>query len=108
MYPNKRGRDRLYILAEVLGIAQSGALKTNIMYRANLSFTQLNEYLDLLLRMNLIEIINSMGKTIYRTTPKGLVYLKTYKEIIELLKPAGFGALGYEKGVPIVELAGDE
>jgi predicted transcriptional regulator len=83
--PRKR-RDRLYILAEILDIAKEGSLKTQIMYRANLSFTQLNEYLDLLLSMKLVGLIEDKGKTIYKTTSKGLQYLQNYKEIIELLK----------------------
>lgn len=83
--PRKR-RDRLYILAEILDIAKEGSLKTQIMYRANLSFTQLNEYLDLLTTMKLIEITENKDKTIYKTTPKGFQYLQNYKEIIELLK----------------------
>ena len=38
----RKRRDRLYILAEILAIAKNGYLKTQIMYRANLSFAQLN------------------------------------------------------------------
>lgn len=83
--PRKR-RDRLYILAEILDIAKEGSLKTQIMYRANLSFAQLNEYLDLLMTMKLVGIIKGKEKTIYKTTHKGLQYLENYKEIIQLLK----------------------
>lgn len=83
--PRKR-RDRLYILAEILDIAKEGCLKTQIMYRANLSFTQLNEYLDLLLNMKLVESSENSERTVYKTTPKGIQYLENYKEIIELLK----------------------
>lgn len=83
--PRKR-RDRLYILAEILDIAKDGTLKTQIMYRANLSFTQLNEYLDLLVSMKLVGLIAEKEKNIYKTTAKGLQYLQNYKEIIELLK----------------------
>jgi len=83
--PRKR-RDRLYILAEILDIAKTGSLKTQIMYKANLSFTQLNEYLDLLLNMKLVELIDYREKTVYKTTSKGLQYLQDYKGITELLK----------------------
>jgi predicted transcriptional regulator len=34
-------RDKLSIIAEILEIAKNGTLKTQIMYRANLSFAQL-------------------------------------------------------------------
>lgn len=83
--PRKR-RDRLYILAEILDIAKDGSLKTQIMYRANLSFTQLNEYLDLLVTMRLVGINEGKDRTIYKTTSKGMQYLQNYREIIELLK----------------------
>jgi len=83
--PRKR-RDRLYIMAEVLEVTIEGVLKTQVMYKANLSFAQLNEYLKLLLDLKLLETYNSNGKTFYKTTPKGLRYLQSYREIRELLK----------------------
>jgi len=86
--PRKR-RDRLYIISEILSIAKDGALKTQIMYKANLSFAQLNEYLSLLLEMKFLEPIVLNEKTIYKTTPKGLEYLQSYSEISDLLKRGG-------------------
>jgi predicted transcriptional regulator len=81
---NKR-RDRLYIIAEILKIAEDGSLKTQIMYKANLSFAQLNEYLSFLLQMELLEIHKEKRKKIYVTTTKGLEYLAKYGEISILL-----------------------
>jgi len=78
-------RDRLYIIAEILNIAKGGSLKTQIMYRANLSFAQLNEYLSFLIKMNLLEIKNENSKNIYRTTAKGEKYLEKYKDLANLL-----------------------
>lgn len=82
--PRKR-RDRLFIIAEILDIAKDGALKTQIMYKGNLSFSQLNTYLKLLLETQLLEIIEKNKKTIYRTTTKGVEYMGRYKEVIETL-----------------------
>lgn len=82
--PRKR-RDRLFIIAEILDIAKDGALKTQIMYKANLSFSQLNTYLNLLLGTQLLEITEKGGKNIYKTTKKGVEYMHSYKEIIETL-----------------------
>ncbi|MDH5783278.1 MAG: winged helix-turn-helix domain-containing protein [Candidatus Bathyarchaeota archaeon] len=73
-------------MAEILEIAREGVLKTQIMYRANLSFAQLNEYLSLLLDLNLLEAVKKTEKTMYKTTDKGLRYLQSYREIRELLK----------------------
>ncbi len=83
---SRKRRDRLYIMAEILGVAKEGTLKTQIMYRANLSFAQLNEYLSLLLKLNLLETVKAADKNIYKTTEKGLRYLESYREIRELLK----------------------
>ena len=79
-------RDRSLIIDEILEIAKEGVLKTQIMYRANLSFAQLHEYLSLLLNLNLLEALETTGRTIYKTTDKGLRYLQSYREIRELLK----------------------
>ena len=92
--PRKR-RDHLYIIAEILEIAKDGALKTPIMYKANLGFAQLNEYLSLLLGIRLLETVIKDGKTIYKTTLKGLKYLQSYMEIGGLLKKEEEGSFKY-------------
>lgn len=83
---SRRRRDRLFIMAEILDVAREGVLKTQVMYRANLSFAQLNEYLSLLLELNLLAAVETPEKTLYKTTDKGLRYLQSYREIRELLK----------------------
>jgi predicted transcriptional regulator len=84
--PSAKRRDKLYIVAEILEIAREGTLKTQVMYRANLSFTQLNEYLDFMLKISLLEKDTLHGRQIYRATDKGLDFLQRYREINELLK----------------------
>jgi predicted transcriptional regulator len=84
--PSAKRRDKLYIIAEILEIARDGVLKTQIMYRANLSFTQLNEYLMFMLKNELLGKITSNGKEMYKSTQKGLNFLQHYHEITELLK----------------------
>jgi len=81
-----RRRDRLFIIAEMLTIAKDGCLKTQIMYRANLSFAQLNEYLSFLTKMDLLKLQNENNKNIYRTTAKGDRYLEKYKDIADILR----------------------
>jgi predicted transcriptional regulator len=78
-------RDRLYIIAEILNITKDDCLKTQIMYRANLSFAQLNEYLSFLTKMDLLKAQNENKKTIYRTTAKGDKFLEKYDDIANLL-----------------------
>jgi predicted transcriptional regulator len=83
--PSKR-RDKLCIIAEILEIAREGTLKTQIMYKANLSFAQLNEYLKFMLRIKLITKVRQAGKDIYIATDKGLDFLQRQCELTELLK----------------------
>jgi predicted transcriptional regulator len=79
-------RDKLYIIAEILEISKEGSLKTQIMYKANLSFAQLNEYLKFMLKIKLIEKLVNQGKDVYIATEKGLDLLQRQCELIELLK----------------------
>jgi len=78
-------RDKLYIIAEILEIAKDGPLKTQIMYRANLSFAQLNEYLKYMLKIQLLSKGVRNGKDVYNATEKGLDFLQRHSELTELL-----------------------
>ena len=60
--------------------------RQKIMYKAYLSYHQLKEYLSVLIENNLLEYIE--GTQTYRTTEKGLNYLKMNNEIGELLQTA--------------------
>ena len=84
--PSRKRRDKLFIISEILEIAKDGVLKTQIMYRANLSFTQLNDYLGFMLETHLLEKIRQNGKHIYKSTEKGLDFLERYHQIAELLR----------------------
>lgn len=78
-------RDKLGIIAEILEISKEGTLKTQIMYRANLSFAQLNEYLGFMLKANLLRKFRSNGKDVYSSTEKGIDFLQRHFELTELL-----------------------
>ncbi len=82
---NSKRRDKLGIIAEVLEIAKEGTLKTQIMYKANLSFAQLSEYLNFILKIGLLHKFAYNGKELYRATPKGLDFLQRYYELTDLL-----------------------
>ena len=84
--PSSKRRDKLFIIAEILEIAKEGTLKTQIMYRANLSFTQLNDYLEFMLRINFLDKVSQNEKERYETTGKGMDFLQRYREITELVK----------------------
>jgi predicted transcriptional regulator len=54
------------------------------MYKAFLSYSQLREYLSVLIENNLLEYLE--GSQTYKTTEKGLNLLKMHNEIGELLQ----------------------
>jgi predicted transcriptional regulator len=77
-------RSRTEIVAMILDAANGGGgeTKTRIMYFAFLSYNQVKEYLSLLIANNLIEYLDGANK--FKTTEKGLNYLKMYNEIRKL------------------------
>jgi predicted transcriptional regulator len=79
-------RDKLCIIAEILEIAKDGTLKTQIMYKANLSFAQLNDYLKFMLKIRLLNKVVESGKDEYFSTEKGLDFLQRQCELTELLR----------------------
>lgn len=80
-----RKRERLYIIAEILGIAKKGSSKTHLMYSANLSFKLTNEYLKLMLDINLLEDGIENNKKVYKATEKGTNFLERFLNLVELL-----------------------
>jgi len=81
---HKRGK--FSIIADMLEIAYGKAGKTQIMYRANLSFRQLEKYLRLMLELDLLDETSNNGRKIYGTTHKGITFLQHYYTIKKLLK----------------------
>ncbi|HEX7256488.1 MAG TPA: winged helix-turn-helix domain-containing protein [Nitrososphaeraceae archaeon] len=78
-----KNRSRTEIVSDILNSANGGATKSKIMYKAFLSYGQLKEYLSVLIENNLIEYLD--GTQIYKTTEKGLYFLKKCEELQELL-----------------------
>ncbi len=76
-------RSRTEKVAMILDAANGGATKTKIMHKAFLSYAQLREYLSILIENNLLY---RDGTQTYKTTEKGLYFLKIQNEIGELLQ----------------------
>ena len=73
-------RSRMEIVAQILHAANGrGETRIKIMYKAFLSYSQLKEYLEILVEKELLEYNNK--SQIYRTTEKGHAYLKEYEKI---------------------------
>ena len=77
-------RGRTEIVATMLEAANGRATKTKIMYSAFLSYNQLKDYLSVLIENNLIECLE--GNNTFKTTEKGLNFLKMHREMAELLQ----------------------
>jgi predicted transcriptional regulator len=77
-------RSRTEIVGNILDAANGGATKTKIMYTAFLSYNQVKDYISMLIENNLIEYLDGAHK--FKTTEKGLIFLKMHNEIGELLQ----------------------
>lgn len=49
-------RNREEIISQILNICKDGAIKTHVVYQANLNFKTVEPYLDLLVKNNLLEV----------------------------------------------------
>jgi len=77
-------RSRNEIISQILEICKDGASKTHIVYQANLNFSTVNPYLDLLIKNDLIQV-NDGRAILYDTTPKGIRLLESIKQINDKL-----------------------
>jgi len=68
-------RNNLDISAEILQVAQEGAKKTQIVYKANLNFLIVKKYLNNLIEKDLM----SKNDTYYYTTDKGKDFIRSYQ-----------------------------
>ena len=78
-------RGRFEIVNNILTMCREPALKTHIMYGCNLSSTQLERYLTLLLSRELLEVVNGEEKRLYRATSKGMKFIAQYKHVTSLI-----------------------
>ena len=90
-------RSKLETYVDILEIlVHWGPLKlTHIMYKSNVNYSALEEYLGFLIKQRLVEekIIRKLRK-IFAITPRGVTVLNQFRELKEVL--------------PIVEETGDE
>ena len=77
---SKERRGKLEIMVEILAICTEGALKTEIVYKANLNFKRVGTYIPFLEKRHLIE---RSGPN-FRTTDKGKEFLDNYYKVKEL------------------------
>jgi len=82
----RRSKLEMYI-AILRVLAHRGPLKlTHIMYKANVNCSVLREYLDFLIKQNLVEE-RTVGKSrlVFAITQRGIIVLKYFKELEQVL-----------------------
>lgn len=82
-------RSSVDIVADILRLLRLGeAGKTEIMYTVNMSYYQLQVYLNRLLELKVIDRTTTAHQSVtYGTTKKGLRLLSVIESIQEMLKP---------------------
>ena len=90
-------RSKLEMYVDILKVlAQRGPLKlTHVMYKANVNCSVLKEYLDFLIKQELVEEkMLRKERIVYAITQRGVTVLKQFRELKQVL--------------PIVEETGNE
>lgn len=81
-------RSKLEMYVDILKVlAHRGPLKlTHIMYKANVNCSVLKQYLEFLIKQNLVEE-RTAGKrrVVYAITPRGITVLKHFRELKQVL-----------------------
>lgn len=78
----RKNRNKFQITQAILEVAKDGVGKTRIMYRANLSFKLLEDYLAVLVRSGLLRVREGERK-MYMTSEKGLQFLREFEALEE-------------------------
>jgi len=83
-------RSNIEIIADMLRVGENGAGKTEIMYTANMSYTQIQKYLEYLVNQGFVNKVN-MDNTVvaYQVTDTGMKLLKAIDTLMAMLEPGG-------------------
>ncbi len=76
-------RSNIQIIAEILKLGEAG--KTEIMYSVNMSYAQLEKYLDFLVEKGFMTCQNGTRPAVYRITPKGRRLLREIEKVMNTL-----------------------
>jgi predicted transcriptional regulator len=79
-------RDRVAIIAEILEMARDGEFKSNIMWKAGLSYLMLNGYLKLMMVSGLLHESALSNRVMFKTSKRGLEFLYHCNQITHILE----------------------
>jgi len=79
-------RSNLEIIADMLRVGENGAGKTEIMYSANMSYSQIQKYLGFLMSHSFITKVEVGNPVVtYQVTDTGLKLLRSIDSVTDLL-----------------------
>ncbi len=81
-------RNKLQIMAEILGKLREPTSKTNIMFHCNMNSMQSGQYLNLMGSSDLVRKDDLAGKVTYKRTETGRKFLEAYNRMILLIDPS--------------------
>jgi predicted transcriptional regulator len=83
-----RRRSNIEIIADMLRVGENGAGKTEIMYTANMSYSQIQKYLEYLVSQGFVNKVDMDNTMIaYQVTDTGLKLLKAIDSLMTMLEP---------------------
>ena len=83
----QRRRSNIEIIGDMLRIGANGAGKTEIMYSANMSYSQLQKYLSMLISQGFIDRLELGNPMVtYRVTERGSTLLRSIDTILDVLE----------------------
>ncbi len=83
-----RRRSNIEIIADMLRVGENGAGKTEIMYSANMSYSQIQKYLEYLVNQGFVNKVNMDNTMVaYQVTGTGLKLLKAIDTLMQMLGP---------------------
>lgn len=83
-----RRRSNIEIIADMLRVGENGAGKTEIMYTANLSYSQIQKYLEYLVNQGFVNKVNMDNTMVaYQVTENGFKLLKAIDTLMEIMEP---------------------
>ena len=88
----ERKRTRIDIIGDMLASIQNkgGEIKpTHLMYKSNMSHSQMNTYLDDLIQKDFVKKVKNSEYEYIAMTPKGHEFLQKLKEVKEFEKAFG-------------------
>ena len=81
-------RSNIEIIADMLRVGENGAGKTEIMYSANMSYSQIQKYLEYLVNQGFINKVNMDNTMIaYQVTDTGMKLLRAIDTLMAMLEP---------------------